>query len=47
MAAMQAESAGYDEETDFAFGLDLILNAPQGVLDGRSQGNRLELPRLC
>lgn len=36
MAAMQATKAGYDEESDFEFGLSLILNGLQGVLDARS-----------
>ncbi len=34
MAVKQA-ATGYDEEADFAFGLDLILNGLQGVLDVR------------
>jgi AcrR family transcriptional regulator len=33
MAAMQATSSGYDEGSDFDFGLSLILNGLQGVLD--------------
>jgi len=33
MAAMQAAKPGYDEESDFDFGLNLILDALQGVLD--------------
>jgi hypothetical protein len=30
---MQATSSGYDEGSDFDFGLSLILNGLQGVLD--------------
>jgi AcrR family transcriptional regulator len=33
MAAAQAASPGYDEAADFAFGLDLILDGLQRVLD--------------
>ena len=36
MAAMQAAKPGYDEESDFEFGLNLLLNALQGVLDAGS-----------
>ena len=36
VAAMQAAKPGYDEESDFEFGLNLILNGLQGVLDARS-----------
>jgi hypothetical protein len=33
MAAAHAASPGYDEAADFAFGLDLILDGLQRVLD--------------
>ncbi len=33
---MQATKPGYDEESDFEFGLSLILNGLQGVLDAGS-----------
>ncbi len=33
MAALQATGQGYDEESDFAFGLGLILDALRGTLD--------------
>ena len=36
MAAMQATKPGFDEESDFEFGLSLILNGLQGILDARS-----------
>ena len=36
MAAMQSAKPRYDEESDFEFGLNLILNGLQGVLDARS-----------
>jgi AcrR family transcriptional regulator len=35
MAAMQAAKPGYDERSDFEFGLSLILNGLQGILDAR------------
>lgn len=33
MAATQAANAGYDADADFAFGLNLILDGLQRVLD--------------
>jgi AcrR family transcriptional regulator len=36
MAAMQAATPGYDEESDFQFGLGLILDGLQKILDARS-----------
>jgi AcrR family transcriptional regulator len=33
LAAMQASRPGYDEEADFEFGLSLILDGLQGILD--------------
>jgi hypothetical protein len=36
MAATQAATSSHDEETDFPFGLDLILNGRQRALHRRS-----------
>jgi AcrR family transcriptional regulator len=36
LAAMQAATPGYDEKSDFEFGLTLILNGLQALLDARS-----------
>lgn len=40
MAAMQASGPGYDEESDFEFGLDLILDGLQRILEADRANRR-------
>jgi hypothetical protein len=40
LAAAQASKPSYDEEADFEFGLSLILDGLQGILDAVDQAAR-------